>query len=230
MIDKEGHLKLIDFGFGKHITLNNKNDNSVVLNWPASKQAEEIVNNGEYNASTEIYYLGNLFKHLLKDKTNFSYFDILDKMSQQLSSLRYNSLEEIKNDISKKNFGKTRFTKKEKEVYLAFADSLIDIILVFTTPPTFNRDVNDIQKSLKKIADLASLEDEIFNSQDIINCFILSAKFKYHRNRKMYSGDMVNFYKLFSSSNYKKQKAIIEAIIARLEDIPIKLEIEDVPF
>ena len=92
MIDKEGHLKLIDFGFGKHITLNNKNDNSVVLNWPASKQAEEIVNNGEYNASTEIYYLGNLFKHLLKDKTNFSYFDILDKMSQKLSSLRYNSL------------------------------------------------------------------------------------------------------------------------------------------
>lgn len=230
MIDNEGILKIIDFGFGKHID-KAKDENSVVLNWPASSPPDEILNGGEYNIATEIYYLGNLFKHLLKNNKNFSYDKILNKMNQRSSSLRYNSFEEIKNDILEKAFGEIKFSKTEKTTYLMFAESLIDALVAFTNTPIFNRDIESVQNSLKSIVNSAKLETEIFNTQDIINCFISSGGFRYYKNRRMDSKDLIAFYKLFSSTTAEKRKAINEALIARLRTIPVEIKPdEDIPF
>lgn len=114
MVNNEGSLKIIDFGFGKH-TENSKTINSVLLNWPASKPPEEIVNDRNYNKSTEIYFLGNLFKHLIDDNSTFLYCDILDKMNEQSVLLRYNSFDEIIEDISKITIYNSDFSEKEKK-------------------------------------------------------------------------------------------------------------------
>lgn len=60
MIDKNGVLKIIDFGFGKKLS-DTCNKNSILLNWPVSTVPEEVVSNHEYNFSTEIYYIGKMF-------------------------------------------------------------------------------------------------------------------------------------------------------------------------
>lgn len=72
LIDENQKLKLIDFGFGK-ISKNsndkeNNNKNSVLLNWPVTEMPEEIKRDSEYNNKTEIYFVGKLYEHIIKDK------------------------------------------------------------------------------------------------------------------------------------------------------------------
>ena len=47
LIDKMGNAKIIDFGFGKIIDKDEKDSNSVMLNWPVSKLPEEVSLKGE---------------------------------------------------------------------------------------------------------------------------------------------------------------------------------------
>lgn len=83
LIDKKGNVKIIDFGFGKIIDKDEKNNNSVCLNWPVDRLPEEIALNGEYTHCTEIYFIGKLFEYILKEKRvnigGFSYFNIIKK-------------------------------------------------------------------------------------------------------------------------------------------------------
>ena len=85
LVDENRKLKLIDFGFGK-ISKNNsntesKNKNSVLLNWPVTEMPEEIARDNEYDNKTEIYFVGKLYDHIIKEKNiDFKYQSIIDKM------------------------------------------------------------------------------------------------------------------------------------------------------
>lgn len=67
LIDKDDNVKIIDFGFGKQVYSGNNTDNSIFLNWPATIMPEEVEFHREYNHQTEIYFVGCLFRHLLKE-------------------------------------------------------------------------------------------------------------------------------------------------------------------
>ncbi|MGN0047078.1 MAG: protein kinase family protein [Eggerthellaceae bacterium] len=53
LIDNEGSLKVIDFGFGKQLTENSTEGTSIFLNWPASNPDEVL--EGRYTHASEIY-------------------------------------------------------------------------------------------------------------------------------------------------------------------------------
>ena len=109
MVTEDGILKVIDFGFGKHFSEKNQ-QNSIRLNWPATIHPEEVVINKEYIYATEIYYIGELFKHLVENDSTFLYKDILNKMLEYSPSKRYISYKEVKQDISGNLFNQIDFT------------------------------------------------------------------------------------------------------------------------
>lgn len=50
LIDENGSVKIIDFGFGKKIDSMNQEGNSILLNWPATEMPDEVQQNGEYKS------------------------------------------------------------------------------------------------------------------------------------------------------------------------------------
>ena len=231
MVTEDGTLKIIDFGFGKQFSENNQ-QNSICLNWPATIHPEEVVINKEYTYATEIYYIGELFKHLVENDSTFLYKEILNKMLEYSPSKRYTSYKEIKQDISDNLFSQIDFTDDEKSIYIAFADGLYDSISKFTSTPEFKYDTEDIRVSLEKIVKISSLEYYVQRNNDVISCFV-SASFKYRPKKIIKSDALINFYRLLVDSNNSKKNIIVNSIIARLKNVPVEIEVDpfdDLPF
>src|SRR5665648_228682 len=88
LIDEDGSIKVIDFGFGKVIDKNNQSENSILLNWPVSEMPEEVLDGEEYNHKTEVYFVGKLFHKILKNEPDFKHMHIIDKMTKVEQILR----------------------------------------------------------------------------------------------------------------------------------------------
>lgn len=226
MVDKStGDIKIIDFGFGKEIK-EGVNLNSICLNWPATTHPEEVVTNLDYTYSTEIYYLGEMFKNLVKDDSSFSYNGIINRMTEYSQSNRYINCEEIKQDITNDLFVQISFTEEEKEIYSGFADELCSAIVKFTSEPIFTADFEKIRTSLEKNVRVSSLENYVQNNNEVILSFV-NATFRYRTNRIIKSVHLIDFYKLLMNSNDTKRNVIIDTIIARLRAIPVEINYED---
>lgn len=227
MIDKNGVLKIIDFGFGKKLS-DTCNKNSVLLNWPVSTVPEEVVNNHEYNFSTEIYYIGKMFEKLIGNE-EFLYKNILSKMTECNIAKRYSSCEEIKADISSNLFNRIAFSQSEINTYRNFSKGLCDSIAKYLGFPIFNTDFEKIYVKLEKIIVSSSLEENIQNNQDLISVFILS-NFNYYPKKEIAVKYVKNFYKLLSKSENTKREIILDNLISRLKSIKVEYEYDDLPF
>ena len=232
MIDKNtGDVKIIDFGFGKKIT-GEEDINSICLNWPATVHPEEVVTNGDYTYSTEIYYLGEMFKNLVKEDTSFLYKEIIDRMIEYSPTNRYSNYEEIKQDISNNLFTQISFSEDDKYNYSNFADGLCDSLVKYTTQPDFITDYERIRISLERIVRISSLETYVQNNNDVISSFV-DTSFRYSTRKTIKSIDLINFYKLLISSNKTKRSIIIDSIISRLKTFPVENDYDkddDLPF
>lgn len=221
MITKTGELKIIDFGFGKHIE-NIKDKNSVYLNWSATIHPEEVTLNQEYNYSTEIYYIGELFKRLVVEDESFVYNDIIAKMLEYSPDKRYSSYSDIKKDITNNLLTQISFTEDEKNKYLNFANALFNSIVKFNSTPLFKTNSDDIRIMLEKIVKVSSLEKYVQRNNDVISCFV-DASFRYRTKETIKSETIIDFYSLFVNSDEIKKNIIINSIIARLQNIPVEL-------
>lgn len=231
MINENGIIKVIDFGFGKKIDIDNKK-NSILLNWPASIPPEEVTINGEYNYSTEIYYIGEMFKHLTENDDTFLYKSILKKMLEISPNNRYKTCKEIKEDISNNLLKQINFSDTEKNVYFEFAKCLYNSIVKFTSNPEFIYNAEEIRASLEKVVRISALEKYVQRNQDVISSFV-NAGFRYKVSNTITSEVLVNFYKLFINSDLTKKSIIIDSIIARLKNIKIdypSILDDDLPF
>ncbi|MBQ9313685.1 MAG: protein kinase family protein [Clostridia bacterium] len=226
MINKiTGEVKIIDFGFGKKIT-ESDNLNSICLNWPATIHPEEVITNGDYTYATEIYYLGEMFKNLVKEDSSFLYNGIINKMLEYSPSNRYSNYEEIKQDISNDLFTQISFSEEEKETYSNFADDLCNSIVKFTSEPIFVMDFEKVRTALEKIIRVSSLETYVQNNNDVILSFV-TATFRYKTSNIIKSVHLINFYKLLMNSNTTKRNIIIDSIAARLKAIHVEIALED---
>ena len=106
LIDRNENVKIIDFGFGKKLSNTTKNQNSILLNWPATEMPYEVQSKQEYDEQTEIYFVGVLFKHILKDDSadfRFQHISNLKEMNETFNYLRANgiySLEDLESRVS----------------------------------------------------------------------------------------------------------------------------------
>lgn len=230
LIDKNDAVKIIDFGFGKQFHGVGKGKNSILLNWPATKMPDEVELNQEYNEQTEIYFVGTLFMHLVKDFwDDFQFQHILEKMLKINPAQRYHSFTEIINDISAGVMCEINFSKSEKQIYRNFADALTSHIINYTEKYSPINNVSLTLSRLEELIRLSSLELHLQNNSQLISCFI-SGGYSYNNRHDIEVQAVTEFYELIIKLSTPKQKILFDNIYNRLSTIKILTTEDELPF
>jgi serine/threonine-protein kinase len=233
LVDKSSNLKLIDFGFGKMLEPSKDIAESIILNWPATQMPEEIISSESsfYDKTTEIYFLGALFKQLLNsyDTVSFSYNSIINRMAKIRRKERYQNFTEIQNELSGKIF-KNAFSSQEKDVYREFAQYLSDILIELNSEYVINYEVADVIRLCNELYEDNILEANIQNNNLLVRCFITEGAFMYDRSVHVPMEVYINFLKLLNDAPEFKQRLIINNIANRIRKTRIKTIEDDLPF
>lgn len=231
MVDKEGIVKIIDFGFGKVLNPKDVNSNSIFLNWPVTEMPKEVETEGKYDVVTEIYFVGKLFEKLLKNKNavgEFNYNYILEKMIDVEPEKRYCSFEKIYSDITEGIFGEIDFSEQEKEIYMSFAEELTNHISKFYEKCIPIENMETIISNLADVIKKNSLEKYIQKNSDLINCFVEN-NYTYNTRCNIEVLMVKKFYRFLIGLPKNKQKNVMDNINTRLSKIKVEV-LDDLPF
>lgn len=105
LVDREGIVKLIDFGFAKEISNSDSvNTMTKLIDYQFELPSELKKKNAQYDNKTEIYFLGCMFKDLINKYKikNFMYTDLLKKMTYYFYNRRIDSFSIINSIINTK--------------------------------------------------------------------------------------------------------------------------------
>lgn len=230
LITKDGTVKIIDFGFGKKVTAENKNNASILLNWPVSELPDEVAER-KYNHKTDIYFLGKMFNKLLEKNgvDNFKYQHVIDLMVKTNPDKRINSFAEILNLISTDILGQLQFTEEDKKAYMDFADSLSSIIEAHkVSEPVYVQNIEEMIARLEHVISESLLETYIQNNSDLISCFIKS-NCSYYPKKYVEVEVVKKFYKMIKGLSSNKRKIVQDNLFARLRTISIDID-DELPF
>lgn len=178
LIDSNGVVKIIDFGFGKNYILDETVSPLTLYknNWianPPSEMNTRDDNKPIYNNKTEIYFVGQLIKTIIEENgiKNFSYNSVLDKMIEYNDANRIGSFDEVKNKMAENKIkSKVIFTVHEKGIYKSIVSKLDETIKSVEYGTKVN-EFNIIIKKLEEISVKYCLEDKILNNKDFAECF-----------------------------------------------------------
>lgn len=229
MIDKQNIVKVVDFGFGKQLDTHQPPETSILLNWPATDMPDEVQLNQQYDERTEIYFVGTLFRHLLKQDDDFRFHHILEKMTKVNPNMRYSSFSEITTDISAGVLSEIDFTQSQKQCYRAFADTLMTHIDHYNSKFSPTNNPSLILSELAALVRNSSLEMYLQDNRQLINCFLRNA-YTYKRIKDIEVQLIINFYSLVTSLPSGKQKILFDNIYNRLSTVPVILPDDELPF
>lgn len=230
MIDTSNNVKIIDFGFGKQLNGTTNDENSILLNWPATEMPNEVQLNQEYDERTEIYFVGTLFRHLLKEEiSEFHFAHIIDKMVKINPEQRYDSFSEIIADISAGVLSEIDFSETQKKCYRDFAIALSTHILHFQSKYSPKNDIAQTISDLALLIRNSSLEECIQDNSKLIGCFVAGG-YTYNPRKDIPVQILKDFYGLITSLDMGKRKILFDNIYTRLSTIEVKTEDDDLPF
>lgn len=230
LVDKNGNVKIIDFGFGKQLQGDKNDNNSILLNWPATEMPNEVVLHQEYDERTEVYFVGTLFKHLLKDEfKDFRFQHIVEKMTKIHPEQRYVSFSDVMSDITSGVLSEIDFTKEQKDCYREFANAVCSHINNYIDKYL---PINDMGTSLAKLAELirnSALEEYIQNNSQLIDCFV-GGTYNYNTRTDIEVKIVTDFYSLITTLEQPKRKLLFANIYTRLSAIRTESDDNDLPF
>ena len=232
IIDNSDSVKIIDFGFGKKLNMDSSNDQaSILLNWPASKIPREIWDE-VYNESTEIFYVGYLFKNLIEKYILdcFKYYILLDQMIQVNPIERISSFELLQREIAEQTFEDINFSESQKEVYQVFASDVCNILCNIKDSMLLERDISVIIENLRIILRDNSLEKYMSHPDKLVSCF-LKSNFTYY-NRSILVDNIKIFYDFFVAQSNSYKEIILNNLYGRIGSKPIidSTSYEGLPF
>jgi serine/threonine-protein kinase len=234
LVDKNGIVKIIDFGIGKmfdkipneHDSLHSK------INRANSDTLPQEYYEGNYTLMTDQFYLAELLNRLMKgsEYTNymdFSYQIMLDKMMQRKPENRYVSFDEIKETIGKRDFVNMNISQEDKYTYQRFANAIYNSLKSFQDTPSFNFDVGVFVSRLRKTIKDNLFENVIQENSDVISSIVNSA-YKYDNSKDIDCYVVKEFLTWFESSTKQSQQLILGNIISKLS--MIRVVILETPF
>ncbi|HBE80727.1 MAG TPA: serine/threonine protein kinase [Firmicutes bacterium] len=229
LVNKEGMVKIIDFGFGKRLLTDNDKEASILLNWPVSEFPDEI-KEMKYDHKTDIFFLGKMLNKLLEENEieDFKYHHIIDKMIDTNPKKRISSFADILNLISSDILQLIKFTDFEKDIYGKFALALSNHLSKYDGEPKFEFNSDIVIEKLEKLLMESSLEKYIQDNSKLIGCFVLGV-YSYYPNKNIEVDVIIEFYKLIKSKPNHLRNIIMNNIITRLKDIPIEVA-DELPF
>ncbi len=233
MVHSDGLVKIIDFGFGKQIQESQDFDKSVSLNWWCelpNEFSKEI-----YDFSTEVYFVGKLFEHLIKENSidHFKYEIMLSKMCMHDPSTRIQSFADIEKEIQSDMFFEIDFIEEEMTYYRSFADELEKHITKLQSQIKYVDNVDRVRQALENAYRSFMLEELVPDASVVIGCVVVGGGYYYHK-----VGFPVwvvkAFLNLLKSSSPDKNKIILANIHTRLDAITrygkIGPDDDDIPF
>lgn len=233
LVDREGRIKIIDFGFGRIISSSADLHNSISLAWITSKKPEELQMLGEYGRGTDIYFLGVLFKQVIPSEKldSFRYKKILNRMDVVMTDKRISSFREILLEIQKSASAMNTLSKSEISIYRAFSIDINKYLIQWAWEPVFEENEETVVKNLCKVSEESCLEEYVPVLDRIVRCFVNGAGYKYNTLAKMESSVLSDFCSMLSQSSRDKQSLIIRNIKNKLSSIKIEEKKDlDIPF
>jgi serine/threonine-protein kinase len=218
MINNDGIVTIIDFGFGKDIRKSDNFSLSITLNWQCDIPLD--FENGEYTFSTEIYFLGQLFKRIIAScqiSSIFKYNGIIKKMCELAPSQRFQSFNEIKK-IMYENLQEEEFSTNDKKIYSAFADSLMNVCPSISYDAKCKDNLEEITMNLEALLKNSSLEEYLQNNSLLIKCFI-SGAYKYEFKKIVPVKQIKEFTQWWKNFSDSKKNIILNNLWERFEPI-----------
>ena len=236
LVDKTGVVKIIDFGIGKLVKKGETGADSLAneINRANSDTLPQEYYEGVYTSKTDMFYLSELLNRLIKsiewiDESDFSYFDILEKMMKKNPSDRYSSFIEIRETIDKYDFVNLEITQADKEIYQGFANFLYRTLASFIDERKFKTDISHFISTLEKALQDNCFEDEIQNNSDILRSVIIGA-YRYNTSHSVSCEAIKNFLNWYKKLNQRWRKLVLNNIIIKLSMIDVVESEPELPF
>lgn len=235
LIDKNGRVKIIDFGIGKFMFNNKSIDlkDSLVeeINRENSNTLPMEYYNGIYSSKTDMFYLAELLERLFStvDNNDFSYEDILKKMREVDPDKRYKSFKDVKMDVNERKIVKMSITDTDKVIYQNFTNNIMRDLDCYTESPVY---IDEPCKFISKLEDVIRnniFEDEIQKNSDIIRC-IVESSFQNNECAIFRNEDISQFINWYRKYSYDDQELILSNIIYKLMRIDVNYDFDRLPF
>lgn len=218
MVQGDGSPKIIDFGFGKTVQIDEDSSNgkSVSLNWWCEKPPE--FSEGVYDFQTEVYFVGKLFELAIHefDLTDFPYLRMVARMCAPARTMRLKSFEDVQREISVGKFSTFEFSEDELAVYRRFSEELCGVISSIQTDSKFERDPKKILDKLEELHRRTMLEEVLPEQNNLISVFVVGA-FRYWTKSDVSVETLGDFISFFRSLSEEKRSIVVENLMSRLE-------------
>jgi serine/threonine protein kinase len=219
LVDANGTLKVIDFGFGKDLTQHaNSGGKSIYLNWWC--QVPEDFDDGIYDVTTEVYFVGMLFRKIIKDGnlTDSRHTSLVNKMSRFERATRPQSFAEVSREISSGPKQNIEFGDHDLQVYRDFSSQLEYVVASIEEGAAYNLEPEAILSDLNALYETTMLETDIPNPSDLARIFILGT-YRFYPKNEFPTSLLKDFIDLFSTASGQKRAIILSNISSKLDAI-----------
>lgn len=234
LIEESGAPKIIDFGFGKEIDLEQSADDrkSISLNWWCETPPEFA--DSIYDFQTEVYFVGKLFQLAIQEcgLSDFKYRLLLVSMCDPDRVSRTGSFEDVKRSINEGKFSELSFSDGEIDTYRKFAGALSEVVSSIRSDARFDRDPGKVLGKLEELYRKTMLEEKLAAPNKLVSVFVLGA-FRYWTSTEIEVETLLKFIELLRGLSEEKRSIVLENLILRLEAserTEPKLEDDDIPF
>lgn len=232
LVDTDGNVKIIDFGFSKLPNVGEFETKSISLNWWCETPPEFLQQ--MYDFQTEVYFVGKLFQHAIDELnlTDFKYGGIVRRMCLSNRETREISFSAVRSTLVRGSFAEISFSEPDTETYRKFINNLVGIIASVRQGAKFEKDFKKIQGKLQSIYTSSMLEENIPNPVEIARSFIYGS-FTYYKHIDFPVETLRKFLSFTRSLSGDKLSIVFENISVRLLSIPVSdrndLD-DDIPF
>ncbi|WP_170429270.1 serine/threonine protein kinase [Ruegeria arenilitoris] len=234
LIEESGTPKIIDFGFGKEIDLEQSTDDrkSISLNWWCETPPE--FDDSIYDFQTEVYFVGKLFQLAIQEcgLSDFKYRLLLVSMCDPDRASRTGSFEDVKRSINEGKFSELSFSDGEIDTYRKFAGALSEVVSSIRSDARFDRDPGKVLGKLEELYRKTMLEEKLAAPNKLVSVFVLGA-FRYWTSTEIEVETLLKFIELLRGLSEEKRSIVLDNLILRLEAserTEPKLEDDDIPF
>lgn len=237
LIDKNGTVKIIDFGIGKIASKADDGDIDSLaadINRATSDTLPQEYYEGIYTSLTDMFYLAELFGRLIDnaedcDRTDFSYNDILDKMMERKPENRFESFAAIREAIGKHNFLYMPISDEDRKIYQDFTNLVYRSLTSYMAEPRFNTDCSIFISRLEKALTTNLFETAIQKNADVISS-VVDCGFHYNNKVCIPNETVRNFLDWFRASTPQSQALVLNNFIAKIANIQVEEPEPELPF